>query len=237
MKKIFLIKELEKYPVFTLKTVREIIEKNRDYAKLVVYRLKKDKIILEIERNKYTLQRDPLIVAGNILWPSYISCWSALRFHNLTEQLPQVTSVMTTRARRKREIIFGNTRIVFTKIKPEYFFGYRKERYSNFDIFIAEKEKALIDSVLFKKISFSEIADIIGDNLQDINVNLLIDYLIKIKNKAMIKRFGFLLENLGIDTYDRFKEFLNYRYIPLDYAMTAEGKRDKKWRVVKNVEL
>ncbi len=237
MKRIILINELKKYPVFTLKTVGEIIEKDRDYAKLVVYRLKKDKLILEIEKNRYTLQKDPLVVASNIIWPSYISCWSALRYYNLTEQLPQVTSVMTTRARSKREIRFNNTRIVFTKIKPKYFFGYGKERQGDFNIFIAEKEKALIDSALFKKVSFSEVGDIIKDNIRAINVNLLVDYLIKIKNKALIKRFGFLLESLGIDTYDRFKELLDSKYIPLDYALTAEGKKDRKWRVIKNAEL
>lgn len=237
MKRIVLINELEKYPVFTLKTVGEIIGKDRDYAKLVVYRLKKDKLIFEIEKNKYTLQKDPLVVASNIIWPSYISCWSALRYYNLTEQLPQIISVMTTRVRRKREIRFNNTRILFTKIKPKYFFGYRKERQGDFNIFIAEKEKALIDSVLFKKISFSEIGDIIKDNIRAINVNLLVDYLIKIKNKALIKRFGFLLESLGTDTYDRFRELLDSKYIPLDYALTAEGKKDRKWRVIKNAEL
>ncbi|RLI92449.1 MAG: hypothetical protein DRO89_02115 [Candidatus Altiarchaeales archaeon] len=237
MKRMVLVNELEKYPVFTLKTVADIIEKDRNYAKLVVYRLKNDRLILEIEKNRYTLQKDPLIVASNIIWPSYISCWSALRYYNLTEQLPQVISVMTTRARRKREIIFNNTRIVFTKIKPKYFFGYRKERHGDFNIFIAEKEKALIDSALFKKISFSEIGDIIKDNIATINVNLLVDYLIKIRNKALIKRFGFLLEDLGIDTYDRVKGFLDYKYIPLDYALAAEGKKDKKWRVIKNAGL
>src|SRR3989344_5954449 len=100
MKKIELIRELEKYPVLSLKNVKEIIKKDNEYAKLVVYRLKKEKLLFEIERNRYTLQKDSLIVASNITWPSYISCWSALRYYNLTEQLPKVIFVITTRARK-----------------------------------------------------------------------------------------------------------------------------------------
>ena len=46
-----------------------------------------------------------------------------------------------------------------------------------------------------------------------------------------------MLEGIGIDTYDRFKEFLDSKYIPLDYALTAEGKKDKKWRMIKNADL
>src|SRR3989338_3117429 len=174
MKRIKLIKELEGYPVFSLKILKELIEKDNNYAKLVLHRLKKDKLIFEIEKNKYTAYKDPLIMASNIIWPCYISFWSALRYYNLTEQLPQAISVITTRARKKREIDFGSTKIVFTKIKPKYFFGYKKERYQNFNMFIAEKEKALIDSALFKKISFSEINSVIKDNINDIKIDLFV---------------------------------------------------------------
>ena len=237
MNKINLIRELERYPVFNLKTLREIIEKDSSYSKLVVYRLKKDKLIFEIEKNKYTTKKDTLLISSNIIWPSYISGWSAIRHYNLTEQLPQTILVITTKKRKKKEINFNNTKIVFTKVRQKYFFGYRKERYGNFDIFIAEKEKALIDSALFKKISFSEIFDIMRNNIKDINIDLLISYLIKIKNKALIKRFGFLLDKLGVDKYNKLNKFINSKYVILDYALEKKGKKNKKWKVIENVRL
>jgi predicted transcriptional regulator of viral defense system len=235
MKKIYLLKELEKYPVFNLKIVKEIIRKNSNYAKLVLHRLKKDELIFEIEKNRYTTKKDSVLIASNIIWPSYISCWSALRYHNLTEQLPQVISVITTRTRRKKVIVFYNTKIIFTKVKPRYFFGYRREKYQNFNIFLAEKEKALIDSALLKKISFSEISSIVEKNMDDIDTDLLVKYLLKIKNKTLIKRFGFLLEKLGIDKYTRLRKFIDFKYIALDYALPKEGKKDRKWKVIENV--
>jgi len=237
MKTIILLRKLEKYPVFNLKTFGEIIGKNRDYAKLVIFRLKKEGLIFEIERNRYTLNKDPLIVASNILWPCYISSWTALRYYNLTEQLPQIIYIMTTRAKKKKEINFNNTKIIFIKIKPKYFFGYKKETYNGFQIFIAEKEKAIIDSALFKKISFSEIFDIVNNNIKNINILLFTNYLIKIKNKALIKRFGFLLYKNNIDIYKKVKKFINFKYISLDYAIKAKGEKNKKWKVIENVEL
>lgn len=238
MKKIQLIGELSKYPVFRLKTVKEIINKNKEYTKLVIYRLKKDRLIFEIERGKYTIQKDPFIIASNIIWPSYISCWSALRYYNLTEQLPETFLVISTKARKKAKIEFGNAKIVFIKIAPKYFFGYKKEIYNGFEIFIAEKEKALIDSCLLKKISFSEIYEIIENNKKEIDFDLLIDYLIKIKNKALMKRFGFLLDKMRIDA-DKLKKLIDFKYVPLEYSIRtkAKDKKNKKWKVIENVEL
>lgn len=237
MKKIALIRELERFPIFNLKILKEIIGKKNNYAKLVVHRLKKEKLIFEIEKNKFSIWRDSFIVASNIVWPSYISCWSALRYHNLTEQLTQSIFIITTRARKKKVINFNNTQIVFIKINKKYFFGYKKERYNNFDIFIAEKEKALIDSALLKKVSFSEISEIIKNNKKNLNLNLLVDYLIRTENKTLIKRFGFLFDSIGIDMHDKLKKFTNFKYINLDYAVKSKGKKNKKWRIIENVEL
>lgn len=237
MKKIGLIKELEKYPVFNLKIVRDIIKKDNYYTKLVIYRLKKEKLILEIEKNKYTVNKDSFLIASNIIWPSYISCWSALRYYNLTEQLPTIIQIITTKKRKKTEINFNNAKIVFIKTKSKNFFGYKKERYKNFDIFIAEKEKALIDSVLFKKISLLEIYDIIKNNINDININLFVDYLIKTKNKTLIKRFGFLFDKLSVNKYDKFKKYIDFKYIPFDYSIRKMGIKNKKWRIIENVKL
>ncbi len=235
MRKLNLLRSLENYPIFNLKIVRETIEKDRNYSKLVIYRLKKEKLIFEIERNKYTIQKDPIVIASNIIWPSYISCWSALRYHNLTEQLPQAIFVITTRARKKKEIKFENIKIIFTKTKSKYFFGYNKENYQDFYIFIADKEKALIDSALFKKISFSELINIIKNNIKNINIELLINYLIVIKNKALIKRFGYIFDELGLDKKKRLKKYIDFKYVALDYALPMKGKKNKEWRIIDNV--
>ena len=132
---------------------------------------------------------------------------------------------------------FNNIKIIFIRVRPKYFFGYRKERYGNFNIFIAEKEKALIDSALFKKISFSEICSIIKNNLNILDTKLFLDYLIKIKNKTLIKRFSFLFDKLDIDVYKKIKRFIDSKYVPLDYALPTKGKKDRKWRVIENAEL
>lgn len=235
MNKFALLKALERYPVFTVKVVSEITGKNRDYAKLVVHRLRKEGIIRMVERNKYTAQSDPLIVASSLIWPCYISGWSALRFHNLTEQLPPLIQVITTKRRKKRELSLDSTRIVFTRTKPECLFGYRRENYRGFLIFIAEKEKALLDSALFRMLSFTEICSIIREHKEGIDLELLVSYLLRTGNRTLMKRFGYMLESLGKETYPSLKKNIDRRYVPLDYACAPEGKKDRRWMVMDNV--
>jgi len=237
MKRLKLLKELGRYPVFSSKIVENVSKQKKEYAKLIIYRLKKAGLITELEKGKYTLHEDPLVVASHIVWPCYISCWAAIRYYNLTEQLPRVISIITTRQRKNKSLKFGPTKIIFVKVTPKNFFGFQKKRYKDFDIFIAEPEKALIDSAMLKKISFSELVDIVKEHIKKIDVNRLIVYLLRIKNKTIAKRFGWLLDSLGIDRYAKLKRLVDARYVLVDYAIRQRGKMNKRWKVIENVKF
>ncbi len=237
MKKLELLRELGKTPTFNNKRVRELMGKNDRYTWLAVHRLKGEKLIKQIEKDKYTVHDDPILVASNLTWPSYISCWAALQHHRLTEQLPTVIHVVTTRSRKRREVEFGGARIVFIRTRPPCFFGFEKLRRDGLEIFMAEPEKALIDSVFFRRASFSEVADMVRENFNSIDVGKLVDHLLKIRNGALAKRFGFLLEKLGAETHGKLGKFVGRSYTKLDYAMPAKGKKDERWMVVDNVGL
>ena len=82
MKTLSIIKKLEEYPTFNIDTFANIIDNDKTYAKVYLNRLKKRDVVKQIQRNVYTLQEDPLIIASRIVWPSYISLWAAFRYHN-----------------------------------------------------------------------------------------------------------------------------------------------------------
>ena len=231
---LHVLEKLEKHPTFSVATVANIIDKDSTYAKVYLNRLKNRGLVRKLQRNVYTVHQDPLIIASRITWPSYISLWAAIRYHNLTEQLPTVISVLTTSTKSRRTISLANTRIVFKRIRPSHFFGFSKIRVGDFDVFMAEPEKAVIDAVLLKDISVSEIYSILKENLNAMSVKRLRDYVLRTRNKALAKRFGWMLESLG---YKAGKlEAMTYKtVIPLDYARPASGKRDVKWGVVVNV--
>src|SRR3989344_419644 len=227
MKTIELLRILQEYPLFTENDVAKIVDKRADYVKTLLYRLRKQKLIHRVERGKYTLHDDVLIFASFISVPSYISLWTALRHYNLTEQLPKTIFVVVPKTRKSFK--FQGTSIEF--VKSKHFFGFRKERYRDFDIFIAEPEKAVIDSLLSRKIPLDEIAKAI--KTKELRTEKLIDYSIKTKNKSLIKRMGFILEENHLEC-KKLEKFVDNNYICLDLMLGKTGEKNKKLRIIDN---
>ncbi len=169
-------KALGNYPVFTVKDLASLLNKKRAYAYLQAYRWKKEKLIYEIEKGKYTLNEDPFLISSWIVWPSYISGWAALHYYHLTEQLPFTIQVVTSRRRKKKILNYGNAKLEFTTIKSSFFLGFRRILYQQQEIFIAEKEKALIDALATRKMSLAESIEIIKNNKRKINRRKLFAY-------------------------------------------------------------
>jgi len=230
-----IVKKLEEYPTFNIDTFANIIDNDKTYAKVHLNRLKNRGVVKQIQRNVYTVQEDPLIIASRIVWPSYISLWAAFRYHNLTEQIPNKISVITTRSKSRENIQIMNTTIIFEKIRPSWFFGFSKIKIQDFEVFIAEPEKALIDAVLLKKISTAEIYFLLKENIKDISTKKIVDYILRTKNRALAKRFGWMLESLGCNYAKKLKKQTYKTMIPLDITRPITGLNDKKWGVIVNI--
>jgi len=227
VKTMNLIKILENYPLFRENDVAKIVNKKPEYVKTLLYRLKEKKIIYRIERGKYTCHDDVLLFASYVCVPSYISLWTAIRYYNLTEQLPKTIFVIVPKSRKSLK--FLDISIEF--IKTKYFFGFKKDRYRDFDIFIAEPEKAVIDSLLSKKIPLDEIEKVI--KTKQLDTKKLLNYATKTKNKSLIKRLGFILEENNIKC-EGLKGFVDANYVLLDLMLNKTGKKNEKWRIIDN---
>lgn len=171
-----LVTELKRYPVFTVKDIAAVLHTKSSYSYLVAYRLKKAGVIQEIEKGKYTLEKDPFMIASWIVWPSYITSWAALNYHKLTEQLPFTIQVATTRKRKKGSLVFMGTSIKFIKIRKSVLRGFQKIRYQDKEIYMAEKEKALIDGLSSHTLSLPEAVEIIKNNPRQIKRRMLFAY-------------------------------------------------------------
>jgi len=123
----------------------------------------------------------------------------------------------------KKKITLPNTSINF--IVTKHFWGYKTERYRDFDIFIAEPEKAIIDCLL-ARLPIEYVAEAIELHQ---NPQKLANYARKTKNNSLIKRLGYLLEKYKQNSYGL--KALDYNYVQLDYTK-RKGKKDKIWRVI-----
>ena len=230
-----LLNRLRSYPLFTLDAVCNINKKDASYTKVYLNRLLKKGMIRRIQRGQYTVHNDPIIFSTHITWPSYISLWYALRYHNLTEQVPEKISVLTTSKKSLNRIEFMGRSIVFTTIPSTYLFGYSKIFVSGFEVFMADPEKAIVDSIALRKISLSEIFSIIESEADRLSFRLIVDHVIRTGNVAAAKRIGWMLEKIGIDESRELEEVIYRTGIPLDYSISAKGKIDPKWGVMVNI--
>jgi len=223
VKAIDLLKKLESYPLFTENDMAKLVNKSQKYVRTLLYRLHKRQHIKRIEKGKYTLYDDPLVFASYIALPSYISLWTALRYYNMTQQQPSDIFIMTSSAKRKIQLNTANIKFLITR----HMFGYGKQRYSDFDIFIADREKTVIDSLLFK-LPITDIREALEDT--EIDCQRLSDYAKKTGNKSLMKRLGYLLEKIKGSSYGL--KALDNNYIRLDYLGKRGGKKEKKWKIL-----
>lgn len=228
MKKLQLLKKLETFPMFTENDVAKITNKSPEYVRKLLYRANREGLIKRIERGKYTLHEDGMVFASYLSIPSYISLWSALRYYNMTQLQPYAIFVMSPVS--KIIVKFQNTSIVFKKTK--HMFGYKKERYADFNIFMAEREKAIIDSMLFK-LPLQDIAEALND--KELDFEKLSEYAKKTKSISLMKRLGYILEKKKGNSYGL--NALDNNYALLDYLGKKKGRKDRRWKLVINTML
>jgi len=235
MNTIGLLAELRKLSVFDLARFASLAGLEPGYARLRLFRLARQGHVHRLQRNVYTVQDDPLIVASRIVWPGYISLWYALNYHGLTEQVPQAITVITTVGTFRKRIDFGNMRIQFVRTDPKYFFGFERLAIGGHQVFMARPEKALIDALLLHRISVPELYDIIKSGREKLDTTLMEELALRCQRPALASRLGYLLEALGHKTGPRLLELASRSDLPLDLAGPAGGRNIPRWGIIDNV--
>lgn len=135
---------------FNYQDIARILGISEASAKVLATRYVKQDYLIRLKRNLYILKErwsnlsnlEKMEIANILQVPSYLSLMTALSYYEITTQLQrdffESISLQRTFSREIDGAIFN-----YSKIKREYYFGFRKEK----NIFIALPEKALIDSL------------------------------------------------------------------------------------------
>lgn len=210
--------------IFKIKDLMLLLNINKTKSYNLIKALKEKKAIKSIQSGIYCLLGvSELEIAGFLNWPSYISFFSALSYHKLTDQMPKLIFLASSRYRKQI------SSFKFVKMSKQRFFGY----VSLNNIAIAEKEKATLDSLLFPKYSggIKEIEKAIKNNLSELDSNKLISYALKMNSKAVIRRLGFLLEkcNANKKLLKKLEKNIGKGYEKLDPSLKKTNIYNAKW--------
>jgi len=233
-------------PVFTFNDALEISGYNRGYLKLMLHKLEKSGWIeriekgkyvilpLEAEKGKYTLHE--FIVGSTLVKPSAIAYCSALHYHGLTEQIPNVIFVQTISRKKKRELTVFGARYRIVRIVERKFFGFEPIWIEGSKIYITDKEKTIVDCLDKPKFCGGVIEVYNALKEESIDVRKLFEYLKKFNSSAVAKRLAYLAKlvnlNLEVPSY-----LIKDGIATLDPTLPKKGKVDHKLKLLINIEL
>ena len=238
--------------IFTLSDATKEFDIPYRNAKLIVSRLMRKGWLTPLSRGTYLIvpleaggkaaySEHEFVVASHLVEPYYVGYWSAMQYHGLTEQVPMTVYVATTRHVKNRVRDILDSRYRFVTVAERKFFGFSRALIANSAVNISDKAKTIVDSLDHPEHcgGISEAAKALWAAKDDTSMERVADYGIRMGNSAVLKRLGYLVELLGLETppsvLDRIRGNLRKGYALLDPLGRREGRHIARWNLIINV--
>lgn len=236
--------------VFTVADAAKLMASDNKIVAKLVHRLVKKRKLFRIEKGKYFLippeawktgeyTEEGVIVASQLIKPYYLSYWTALSFYGWTEQPSKTIYVATTKL--KRPLSLQGVIIKFVRLRNDRFFGFTEQWIGNQKVAVADKEKAIIDCLDQPRYAgeIVEVAKGLWNGRNEIDFSKLIEYAKRMNRGAIFKRFGYLMDALGIlppKMRKELKNHINQTLIILDPGRSeASMSVNKEWNIRVNI--
>ena len=171
----------------------------------------------------------------------YIGYYSALQIHNLITQPSLKEQVVVAKQMRPSSLKIKDVEFQFIYHNENHFFGFKKMWIDSFNkVLCSDLEKTFIDC-LFKPDyagGIVEIARAIYSSKDKIKFKRLLEYAEKFQSQAVIKRLGYTLEALEIETeiIEQLQKQKTSSYVLLDTELPKSGKMISRWSIQQNIE-
>jgi len=129
-----------KNPVFTTNEIARTSNLKKSSVIVSIKRMVDKGLLFRVAKGIYALEQDPFLYASYIIPNSYISFNAALYLHKVIDQIPSTIHVVVPKRVKKK--VDG---VTFISLPKKAFFGFEAINYQGYSIWIADKEKALID--------------------------------------------------------------------------------------------
>ncbi len=241
----------EETEIFTVNDVSKALNKSYAVSRKIISNLKAKRWIERIDAGKYLIMplsagvrpkytEHEFIIGSKLVEPYYISYWSALNYHHMTEQIPFSVFVATTKRKSNRKILDVN--YIFVALSKKKFFGFKSVNIAGKAVLISDKEKTIADCLDHPEYcgDITEAAKALKS--RNISFEKIADYAIKMGNATILKRMGYLSEVLKLDLGERLKKRMlkniSKGYSVLDPSLTSrKGAYNERWRLLVNRKI
>jgi predicted transcriptional regulator of viral defense system len=232
--------------IITINDIQDVIEVLYDDAKKIANNLVHKQWLDRLKSGTYLIvplaagetgeyTEHEFVIASHLADPMYVSYWTALNYHGLTEQVPLTVFAATTEQVPDREI-HGVT-YTFITLTAAKFFGYDSVAVNAQQVNVASVEKTLVDCADHPEHcgGIGELAK--GLAAADLDQATLTEYLLRLGNGAAIKRIVYLADLLDVELAQRDELVAAFTsgYSKLDPTRGDEGRHVSEYRLLVNV--
>ena len=189
--------------------VSEVLDINRQEAGRLLSRWHKGGWISRIKRGAYipihissktneAVIEELNLVADLLYRPGYIGGFTAIKHWDLSEQIIESITYFTLNRIKDRHPSYGGIKFTIKTISNYKVFGLKSLWYGRHKVQVSDPSKTIIDMLDDPKIvgGIRVVSDILSEYIESdyFEMNKLIEYGKKMKNRTIFKRLGFLSE-------------------------------------------
>ena len=200
---------------FAIEEAIEILGRSREQTRRLLISLAAGGWLTRIRRGIYSCVplgfegnpnwiEDPWVVASVVLAPEYyVGGWSACEHWGLTEQIFRTTMAFTTRKLRSKEFELGGMNYVACRTSRSRLFGISDVPVGAVSVRASDPTRTVLDALDAPRTSggIRPALDIVDEYFSGSHRNdrLLSEYALRLGNRTVLKRLGFLIEVLGVE--------------------------------------
>ena len=195
-------------------------------------------ILIPVESSPNELAiENPLLIVSKLFEPGYVGGFSAIKHWDLSEQIFEITMYFTTKKIKERNPKYSGLKIHLKVINKSKLFGTKTVWFDSTKVQISDPSKTIIDLLDEPGLvgGMRVVSDFFKNYLdsEHKNIDLMIDYAGRMKNKTIFKRLGFMLELLNATddkTLEKIKSNISTGYSNFDPAI-KNIRIIKKWNL------
>lgn len=185
---------------------------------------------VSLESNPNTMAiEEPWIVAEGLFSPGYIGGFSAVKYWDFSEQIFESVVYLTTKSVANRNVNHAGIKFKLKTIRPYKVFGTKIVWKNSLKIRVSDPTKTMIDllddPIMGGGMRATEEFFLEYWHSKHQDMDLLIRYAKKMRNKTIFKRLGFLLEIkdlVDIDTIEVLRKNISSGYSEFDPSMRGK---------------